>query len=189
MTWLILVLVIVLIVVVAGALAVPRLRTRALRERFGPEYERQVAEAGDRHAAEAALRERVSKREALEVHDLEPAAQQAYTDQWLVVQQHFIDDPAATVADADELVQAVMRERGFPVDDFDERVDMVSVDHPDLAENYRAAHEVQRRSGDGGATTDDLREAFQRYRALFAELLATGDAQPDSEDSPKREAR
>lgn len=173
MTWLIVVLVIAVVLVVA-ALAIPRLRSRSLKQRFGPEYDRLVDEEGDRRSAEAELRGRVKRRDTLEIHDLEPAAREAYADEWLQIQQRFIDEPGQTVAEADGLVQTVMRERGYPVDDFDERIEMVSVDHPELAENYRVAHAIQLRSEQGEASTDDLREAFQRYRSLFAELLADG---------------
>jgi hypothetical protein len=173
MTWLIVVLAIA-VVLVAVAVVSPQLRSRALRQRFGPEYERVVDESGDRRQAEAELRERVKRRESLEINELEAGARDEYTEQWLVVQQRFIDAPAQTVAEADQLVQTVMRARGYPVDDFDERIEMVSVDHPDLAENYRVAHAIQERSAQEEASTDDLREAFQRYRSLFAELLADG---------------
>jgi hypothetical protein len=173
MTWLIVVLVIAVVLVVA-ALAIPQLRSRSLKQRFGSEYERLVDEEGDRRGAEAELRGRMKRRETLDIHDLEPGSREAYTEEWLAVQEHFIDEPQQTVAKADALIQTVMRERGYPVDDFDERIDMVSVDHPELAENYRAAHAIRRRSEQREASTDELREAFQRYRSLFAELLADG---------------
>lgn len=136
------------------------------------------------------MRGRVKRRDTSEIHDLEPAAREAYTEEWLALQQRFIDEPGQTVAEADGLVQTVMRERGYPVDDFDERIEMVSVDHPELTENYRVAHAIQLRSEQDEATTDDLREAFQRYRSLFAELLADGlpdvEAQRDhDEDLPE----
>jgi hypothetical protein len=173
MTWLVVVLAIVLVLVVV-AVGIPQLRSRSLRRRFGSEYDRLVDEEGDRRSAEGELRERVKRRGTLEIRDLEPAAREAYAEQWLEVQQRFIDDPGQTVAEADGLVQTVMRERGYPVDEFDERIEMVSVDHPELADNYRVAHEVQLRLEQQEASTDDLREAFQRYRSLFAELLADG---------------
>ena len=99
------------------------------------------------------------------------------------MQQRFIDAPEQTVAEADGLVQTVMRERGYPVDEFDERVEMMSVDHPQLVDNYRTAHTIQLRSEQQEASTDDLREAFQRYRALFSELLADGASNAETSDS------
>ena len=193
MTWLLVVLAIVVVLVVA-VVAISQLRSRSLKQRFGPEYERLVDEEGDRRSAEAELRGRVKRRDSLEVTDLDPAARDAYTEQWLQVQQRFIDEPEQTVAEADGLVQTVMRERGYPVDEFDERIEMISVDHPELADNYRTAHAIQLRSDQQDASTDDLREAFQRYRALFAELLADGDGaagphDTDDHDLPERGAR
>jgi hypothetical protein len=193
MTWLLVALVIVVIFGI-GVLAYSQMRSRSLKQRFGPEYDRMVDEEGDRRSAEAELRDRVKRRSSLEIRDLEPAAREAYAEQWLTVQQHFIDDPEQTVAEADGLVQTVMRERGYPVDEFDERIDMMSVDHPALVDNYRTAHAIQRRSEQHAASTDDLREAFQRHRALFSELLADGvpDAEThdsDDHDLPERGAR
>jgi hypothetical protein len=194
MTWVLVVLVIVVVLVIA-VVAVPQLRSRSLRQRFGPEYDRTVDEEGDRRSAEAELRGRVKRRDTLEISELEPAAREAYTQRWLEVQQGFIDAPEQTVGEADGLVQTVMRERGYPVDEFDDRVEMMSVDHPQLVDNYRTAHAIQVHSVRGEASTDDLREAFQRYRALFAELLGDGDLDGDAEahahdrDLPERGAR
>ena len=148
-----------------------RHRRSHLQERFGPEYDRRVEEEGDRRRVEAELAEMAKRRDALELRELDPDVRQAYTEEWRAVQERFIDEPRETVAAADALVQRVMVDRGYPVDEFDERVEMVTVDHPELAENYRVAHAIQERSDGDEASTDDLRDAFQRYRALFAELL------------------
>jgi hypothetical protein len=174
MTWVI----VVVAVVVVIALAVVALgwsRSAALRRRFGPEYDRTVDEEGGRRAAEASLRDRAKRRDELEIRELSSEARSQFAAQWRNVQSGFVDNPRRAVDDADRLVQRVMRERGYPVDEFDERLEMVSVDHPELAENYRVAHSIQRRGGtDGAPVVDDLREAFQRYRALFDDLLADG---------------
>lgn len=173
MTWLIIIAIVVVLVV--GAVAYLQKRSAALKDRFGPEYERLVEERGDRRTAEAELRDRAKRHDALELHDLTPEAHDAYADQWLAVQAGFVDDPARTVAEADALVAQVMRDRGYPVDEWEERYDMVSVDHPDLADNYRVAHAIHERgAGDTDVSLDDLREAFQRYRSLFDELLVNG---------------
>jgi hypothetical protein len=68
-------------------------------------------------------------------------------------------------------VAQVMRDRGYPVDDFEQRATDVSVDHPQVAENYRAAHAIYQANEQGLAGTDDLRQAFVHYRSLFSELL------------------
>jgi hypothetical protein len=181
MTWLLVALIIVVVLVIA-LVAIPQMRSRSLKQRFGPEYERLVDEEGDRRSAEAEMRGRVKRRDTLDIRDLDPAARDAYAEQWLQVQQRFIDEPEQTVAEADGLVQTVMRERGYPVDEFDERVEMMSVDHPQLVDNYRTAHAIQLRSERQDASTDDLREAFQRYRALFSELLADGVSEAEHRD-------
>jgi hypothetical protein len=193
MTWLLVASAIVAVLVIV-LVAVPKVRSRSLKQRFGPEYGRLVDEEGDRRRAETELRGRVKRRDTLDIKDLEPAARDGFAEQWLHVQQRFIDEPEQTVAEADGLVRTVMQERGYPVDEFDDRIEMVSVDHPELVDNYRTAHAIQLRSEQQEASTDDLREAFQRYRALFSELLSDGASEAKTEDSdahdlPERGAR
>ena len=148
-----------------------------LRERFGPEYDRAVEEHGSEDQAAARLGEVAKTRDKLEIRELSSAQRERYAADWTSVQAAFVDAPDAAVRDADRLVGAVMRDRGYPVDDFDAKVDMVRADHPDIAENYRAAHAIRERTGEGaGAGTEDLRQAFVHYRMLFAELLSDGGA-------------
>ena len=90
---------------------------------------------------------------------------------WQGVQQRFVDAPAESVAEADVLVMQVMRDRGYPVDDFERRAADVSVDHPDVVEHYRSAHAVAGRSRADGSDTEELRGAVVHYRALFEALL------------------
>jgi phage-related protein len=177
MTWVIVVVAVVVVLALA-ALALGRGRSAALKRRFGPEYDRSVDEEGGRRAAEASLRDRAKRRDGLELRELPPGARAQFAAKWRDVQSGFVDDPRQAVDDADGLVQDVMRQRGYPVDEFDDRLEMVSVDHPELAENYRVAHAIQGRSGSDSTSVDDLREAFQRYRALFADLLADGTVSP-----------
>jgi hypothetical protein len=181
MTWLIIVAVVVVLVV--GAVAYLQKRSAALKDRFGPEYEHVVEERGDRRTAEAELRGRAKRHDALELHDLTPETRDRYADEWQAVQAGFVDDPTRTVAEADALVAQVMRDRGYPIDEWEERYEMVSVDHPELAENYRVAHAIHERgTADTDVSLDDLREAFQRYRSLFDELLADGTADDVDDD-------
>jgi hypothetical protein len=180
MEW-ILVAVLAVLVVVAAVLLWRARRSQQLREGFGPEYERTVAERGDRRAAESELLERRDRREKLDIRELEPAAREQYADRWRATQRRFVDEPVEAVAAADELVAAVMRDRGYPVeDDFDRRAADVSVDHPVVVEHYRAAHAISTESARGDAGTEDLRQAMVHYRALFAELLG-GDDRPRDE--------
>jgi len=173
-TWAWIIIGVVAALVVIGAIAAVwarKRRTAGLQERFGPEYERTVAERNKRREAEQELAERERKREQLDIVPLSPEARAKYSDSWRTVQTQFVDDPAGTVGDADRLVTDVMRERGYPIADFDQRAADISVDHPDVVENYRAAHRIYITHERGGANTEDLRQAFVHYRALFEELL------------------
>ena len=172
------------IVIVAGVVVVAVVmwralaarRTRALRERFGPEYDRTATVVGSRREAEAELAGRTERREQLNIRPLPAEARQRYARQWEMVQTQFVDSPPAAITAADGLVSAVVADRGYPIDDFDQRAADVSVDHPGVVENYRQAHEISSRSARGEATTEDLRQAMQNYRSLFEELLADGTA-------------
>lgn len=166
--------VVVVAIVMWRALAARR--TRSLQERFGPEYDRTATVAGNRRAAEAELAGRQERREQLNIRPLPPEARRRYARQWETVQTQFVDSPPAAIAAANGLVSSVMADRGYPIDDFDQRAADVSVDHPAVVENYRQAHEISSRSARGDATTEDLRQAMQNYRSLFDELLADGAA-------------
>ncbi len=170
----IIVVTIVILVAVAlvAMLATRARRRRALRERFGPEYERAVADTGSPGKAERLLDDRVKRRDALQIRDLDPQARERYTESWRSVQAHFIDDPKGAVRDADGLVTGVMDERGYPTSDFDQQAGDLSVDHAGVIDDYRKAHAISTASDEGRASTDDLRQAMVHYRALFLELVS-----------------
>jgi hypothetical protein len=148
-------------------------RTRRLQAGFGPEYDHVVAEAPTRREAEAELRERQERHRELDLRSLSSETRNRYVDRWRDVQARFVDDPGESIADADLMIQAVMRELGYPVDEFEQRAADISVDHPEVVSNYRAAHGISIAHERGSATTDDLRQALIHYRALFNELLET----------------
>ena len=167
MTWVLIVVIVVLLAVVA-ALAYQRQRSTQLREGFGPEYDRAVEEHGDQRAAESELRERRERRRTYDIRPLGATARDRYAERWRATQAQFVDQPASALSDADTLVAEVMRERGYPVEDFEQQAADVSVDHPEVVEHYRKAHAIHTGSR---ASTEELREAMLHYRALFAELL------------------
>lgn len=178
MVWVIIAVLAVLavIAVVTAVRAEKRRRSTELRHHFGREYERTVDETGDRRAAESELAERAKRRRKWEIRDLDPETRERYAEWWEEAQRHFVDRPHMAIARADELVTEVMSRRGYPVsDDFERRAADVSVDHPEVVERYRAAHDISQRSAAGRATTEDLRQAMVHFRALFAELLAPSD--------------
>jgi hypothetical protein len=193
--WIVIVAAVVVALVLIAAFALGARRRRGLQERFGPEYDRAVETTGDRRAAEAELREREERHEELEIRELTPAARDRYFEEWRSVQVRFVDAPAQAVTEADELVRQLMRDRGYPVDDFDTRAEAISVDHPHVVENYRAAHGVWAANERGEATTEDLRQSLVHYRSLFEELLGRGAVDeplsreaeaPEREEEPTR---
>jgi hypothetical protein len=171
---LIAVLVLVVVVgVVAGWWMGRRARSARLRARFGPEYDRTVAELGKLRAAEAELLRREKKHQKRDIIELTPQVRQEHAALWTKVQTEFVHAPQDAVGRAERLVTRVMRERGYPIDDFDQRAADVSVDHPDIVENYRSAHRIYLAQRDGDISTEDARQAFVHYRALFGRLLGT----------------
>ena len=182
MVWVI-VAVLVIALIVAGVVIARQRRSQRLQEGFGPEYGRTLAEKGDRRAAESELLERRERRQQLEIRELDPESRERYSERWAAAQRTFVDQPAAAVAEADRLVSEVMHERGYPVEeDFERRAADVSVDHPDVVENYRAAHGISVRATRTEAGTEDLRQALVHFRALFDELLGTDDDRHDRDE-------
>jgi hypothetical protein len=171
------IIILVLVLVVIAVLAVGvvmTMRRRALRDRFGPEYDRLVAEQESRPAAERELRERERKHAQLTLTALPAPVRARYAAEWADVQNRFIDTPAEAVREGDELVTRLLREIGYPTDDYDERLATLSVEHARMLDQYREAHDISVRSEQGSASTEQLRQALVDYRALFADLL--GDA-------------
>lgn len=173
--WLIVAVVVVLVVVAFAWRAKSKRRTGQLKETFGPEYERSKAETGSRRKAESELAARQTRREGLDIRALAPEARERYSASWQQVQGRFVDEPGVAVTEADRLVSAVMRDRGYPMDDFGQQSADISVDLPHVVDNYRAAHAISMANDHGKASTEDLRQAFVHYRSLFDELLVVPD--------------
>ena len=152
--------------------AARRRRSRQLQEGFGPEYDRVVEESGDRREAERELLDRKERIEELDVRPLPEELRTRYAEEWRLVQARFVDEPVSAVHEADALVQRVMADRGYPVaDDFERRAADMSVDHPDVVENFREGHRLVAENRDGDGDTEALRRAMVHFRSLFDELL------------------
>ena len=175
--------VIAAIAIVVARSATSRKRTERLKERFGPEYERTLGETGEQRAAEAELASRERRRDKLNIVALSPRAREKYAASWRALQTAFIDNPSSAVGDADRLVIEVMRERGYPIEDFDQRAADISVDHPAVVDNYRAAHRISLSQQQGNVDTEEERQAFVHYRALFEKLLETDKDQDNSQEA------
>jgi hypothetical protein len=171
-------LVIVLVALVAAAVVAmvvsrnrARQRSAALREHFGPEYERALEQHGNRTRAEKELALREHRVRKLELQLLRPEQCERFSAAWANVQQRFVDDPRAAVVDADRLVKEVMGARGYPMSNFDQRVADLSVEHAHVLDHYRAARNIALANAEGRASTEDLRQGMVHYRALFTDLL------------------
>jgi hypothetical protein len=165
----------ILIIAVLALLYVRKRRsestTAELRKKFGPEYDHAVLVHGAGRKAETKLEDREKRVEKLSIRDLDPMEHERFLKQWVSVQSRFVDSPKGAVTEADDLVSSVMKARGYPMSDFDQRAADISVDHPRVVENYRSAHEIALQVGKDAATTEDLRTAMIHYRCLFEELV------------------
>jgi len=169
--WAVIAVVVVLVVVLIVMAAMRSRRRAALKRQFGPEYERAVEGADKRSDAERQLAERAERRQQFELRDLEPEQRQRYSRAWRDTQARFVDAPADAVQEAGVLVTRVMRDCGYPVDGFEDRSDFMSVDHPHLVDDYRAAHRVAVADTGGKVSTEDRRQAMVHFRRMFAALL------------------
>jgi len=176
--WVLIAIAVVAVLAVVLWQAVARRRTGKLQEQFGPEYDRTLGSTGSKRDAEAELQAREERRQQLEIRPLSQAARDRYLQSWQTVQAQFVDDPRSAVAGADSLIQSVMADRGYPVDDFEQRAAAVSVDHPQVVDHYRQGHALAKASAGGSESTEDLRQAMRHYRALFEELVEPAAEQP-----------
>ena len=192
MNEIILIILVVAIFVVLAAVgwwAWRRQRSEKLKQRFGPEYEHVVAEKGDRRAAESELAARRKRFEKLDIRPLTPEERSRFTQRWQQTQARFVDSPTQATVEADMLVEEVMRARGYPVEEIQQREADISNESPVAVQHYRAAWEIAQLNARGEAGTEELRQAMVHYRALFEDLLdqgATRDRTPAAGERPPR---
>jgi hypothetical protein len=169
--------ILLILAIVAFAFAawalIQREKTRKLKNKFGPEYDRVIEQEKSPRRAEALLEERQKRVQTYQIRPLTREESDMYAAKWRTVQEHFVDDPRDAVAQADALITDAMRVRGYPMSDFEQRAADLSVDHPTVVEDYRTAHAVAARDAQGSASTEDLRKAMQHYRSLFEHVLDT----------------
>jgi len=191
--WAVIVLAVVIVALIVAAWVIrQRRQSQQLHERFGPEYDRAVSQYHSQGRAEAALMERQQRVEAMTLRPLTPDDQTRFAQAWRETQARFVDEPAAATAEADRLIADLMGVRGYPVRDFEQQADDISVHYPNVVENYRAAHAISLSSARGEASTEDLRTAMIHYRALFDELLetkATDEAPADEAPADRTEVK
>ncbi|MGV9328505.1 hypothetical protein [Streptosporangium sandarakinum] len=177
--WVVVIAVAVVAIIAVGYFMTGQQRRRRLRDRFGPEYDRAVRERESRQEAEQELLAREQRFSSLDIRPLDPGTRDAYARKWTEVQERFVDAPGFAVTEADHLVTSVMAERGYPTDDFEQRLSDLSVEHGRTLDHYRQAHEISNRAARTEASTEELRQAMVHYRVLFEELLSTGSPDGD----------
>jgi hypothetical protein len=173
------VVVVALIAVAAWLFYEKKKQSKRLQQRFGPEYGRTLGELGGRTKAESELKAREKRVEHLSITPLTPAEAARFSQAWNALQGRFIDNPKGVVVQADQLVRELMLKRGYPMGDFERRAADISVDHPAVVENYRAAQAIAARDERGEADTEELRNAVVHYRVLFDEMLDVREAKPE----------
>ena len=163
-----------------------RNRTQRLQERFGPEYDKTVSAHQNQKRAEAELTEREARVRQFSITSLPRDERMRYRDNWLLVQSRFVDQPEAALVDANRLVKEVMQRCGYPLTDFEQSAADISVDHPHVVENFRAATHIAERSERSAVSTEELRQALIHYRALFDDLLRSEDPELSSDNNKVR---
>jgi hypothetical protein len=165
-------LIIAVAAIIVAAFFALKTRSKKLRSRFGPEYDRTVREQGSTLKAERELEHREKRIHGLQIHALTPEQSDRFATEWRVVQEKFVDDPRGAVGEADRLVHRTMQARGYPIArEFEDRAADLSVEHAGVVEHYRVAHDIAGRDGRNAASTEELRLAMTHYRALFEDLL------------------
>ncbi|GAA3085064.1 hypothetical protein [Streptosporangium carneum] len=184
--WVAVVVVAVVAIVAVGYAVLQQQRRHRLRDRFGPEYDRAVQERENRREAEQELLAREQRFSSLDIRPLAPGTRDGYAKKWMEVQERFVDAPGFAVTEADHLVTSVMAERGYPTEDFEQRLSDLSVAHGRTLDHYRLAHEISSRAARQEASTEELRQAMVHYRALFEELLEAPGGAGDGDHSTWR---
>jgi hypothetical protein len=182
-----LVLVAVIFLIIGGVVAMAMMRvqrTRRLRDRFGPEYERAVNEIGDKRQAENELEARLAHVNTLKIRPLTAEEVNRYALEWQKTQTEFVDEPLTALQKADRLIRDVMKTRGYPVEDFEQRAADISVDYPELVTDYRGLHLIAVKEKEDEVSTEEMRQAMVHGRALFENLIRQ---EPQEEDVAQKE--
>jgi hypothetical protein len=183
--WIVIVAAIVVLAAIVTAMVLSSRRRTHLKQRFGAEYDRTIEASDSRRQGEIDLRAREERHASLNLQPLSPAARDRYQVRWAEMQKTFIDRPQVAVADADSLITQVMRDMGYPIENFESNAWLISVEHANVVSKYREGHDIYTKTVEGTATTEDLRQAVLAYRALFDELMADN-AEVEAEHAEQR---
>ena len=145
--------------------------THDLRDRFGPEYDRTVADRG-RDEGERELEGRVDRYRRSPARPLPTDERRRALASWSELQAAYVDDPRVAIQRAEALLRRILDEREVPSDRLDDRVTAAAFVRPGLADQYRKAHQVfieVEAERTGPADEHDQRMAFLVYRELIVD--------------------
>ena len=136
----IIVIVVVLVLLAVAAAVVSMRISRGTTERtvHGAEYDRLADEIGPRKA-QAEFAKRRQRVDGLGIKSLSDERRAAYTGQWDVAQEQFVDNPAQSVRAAAAMIAAVTADRGYEVTDHEQLLTDLSVYHGRYLDGYRQA--------------------------------------------------
>jgi hypothetical protein len=170
-TSIVLIIAVLIVIGLISMVVARRERTKKLEEHFGPEYERTISVVGDQSQAEKELEERIAHKKSLNIRPLSAEEVNRYALEWQDIQRDFVDEPLTALQKGDRLIQEVMRLKGYPVEDFEERAALISVDYPQLVKDYRGMHRIAVKEVNDQVSTEDMRQAMVHARALFESLI------------------
>lgn len=184
----VIILAVIVAFIIGGLLGVAfnrRQRTKRLQETFGPEYERTVKELGGTRQAESELEARLDHMKTLDIRPLSAEEIDRFTNEWQMTQAEFVDEPLTALQKADRIIREVMKAKGYPVEDFEQRAADISVDYPDLVVDYRGLHLISVKGDDEEVSTEEMRQAMVHGRALF-ENLVNKEAHAEEQDQKEK---
>ena len=93
-----------------------------------------------------------------------------WESEWQALEEQLADSPAQALTDVDDLVERMLTERGYALDDPVAR----EGDDREVVAEFRAAREITRlvEAGNDDVSPGDVASAVNGYRAIFDYLIA-----------------
>ena len=180
--WMWIVIAIVVVVIIVLVLVLTRRKSRRLKKQFGPEYDRTVERLDSKDAAHEELQQRAERHESYQLRNLDENERTVYVQRWRQLQRQFVKEPANGLLEADTLLTSLLRDVGYPTENFDQQAADLSVEHSDVTADYRNGRAVVRDVQQGRAGTEEIRQALLHYRKVF-ERVAGADVTAASDEA------
>ncbi len=142
-------------------------RTRA--KRFSEVWE---ARAFSAKQSGPELVEERARTTAMRVKPLAEDARIQFRANLLRTRVRFVDEPTRALGEVDRLVSEIMHARGVPAWTLErDQATPLAWRHPELEEQYRTAKRIANANDRGGASREEVRQAFSSYNAICDRLL------------------